>query len=306
MCVIPGSPEDLAAHDAIDAMSAAIDQGASSPEVFFRRGVAHKQTQHLSSAAADFSAVIDLATPHDETLGRSYFLRSICHRRMGRVQDAIADGDVAVALRPDDSHVWTVRGFALATAGSLDDAERDLVTALRLDPDNWLAEVYRGYNRFADADYRGAISAYDSAMRMTDGQLSFGPYLNRGITHLVLGERDRAVADLERAVSLRPMIRLISIDPRPNAYLALAYYLEGRFEDAHRSAHDAEHLGPDPMAALVHALLDARSGHHHDLSALLAGMAAWHPKGLLAGAQAAARFARDPASIIPVLNPLTR
>jgi tetratricopeptide (TPR) repeat protein len=306
MCVIPGSLEDLAAHHAIDAMSAAIHQGATSPEVFFRRGVAHKQTQHVGLAVEDFSAVIAKASKRDSELGRSHFLRSICNRRLRRFDEAIADGDAAIDLRPDDSHVWTVRGFALANAGRLDEAERDLSTALRLDPGNWLAEVYRGFNHFVDADYVGALGSYDTAMAMTDGQMSFGPYPNRGVTHLVLGDLDRARPDLERAVELRPQIRFISIDPRPDAYLALLCFLDGRFADAHRHVHAAEHLGPDPLASLVHALLAARDGERHDLSDLLAGMASWHPGGVIEGTRAAAMFTVDPTSLIPVLNPLTR
>ncbi len=149
MCVIPGSPEDLAAHLVIDNMSLAISEGSNSAEVFYRRGVAHKQTFHLPLAVDDFTRVIARADRTDFMLGRAHFFRSICHRRMQRFDEAIADGNVAVALRPTDSHTWTVRGFALSQVGLLDDAERDLNEALRLDPTNWLAEVYRGFNRFS-------------------------------------------------------------------------------------------------------------------------------------------------------------
>jgi tetratricopeptide (TPR) repeat protein len=306
MCVIPGSPEDLAAHVVIDTMGAAIRNGADSAEVYFRRGVAHKQTFHLPLAVLDFTDVIARADRSDVVLGRAHFFRSICHRRMLRFDDAIADGDAAVALRPTDSHTWTVRGFARANVGRLDEAERDLNEALRLDPTNWLAEVYRGFNRFSAGDHAAAIGAYDRAMALTDGWVSFGPFLNRGITHLVVGDLDRARNDIEHAAALRPTQRLTATDPRPNAYLALVRYLEGRFDDAHHEVHEAEHLGPDPMASLVHAMLDARVGNRTALTSLLAEMAAWHPKGVLAGTQAAARFLADPVSIIALINPLTR
>ena len=141
MCVLPGSPEDVAAHRVIDDLTAAFARGDTSTDAYFRRAVAHKQTFHLQAAIDDFTAVIDRAPRADMRLGRAHFLRSICHRRTGRIAEAIDDGDAAVALRPDDSHVWTVRGFALAQADRLDDAERDLEQAIALDPENWLAEV---------------------------------------------------------------------------------------------------------------------------------------------------------------------
>lgn len=306
MCVIPGSPEDLAAHVVIDTMGAAIRDGATSTELFFRRGVAHKQTFHLPLAVDDFTDVIARADRADVMLGRAHFFRSICNRRMQRFDDAIVDGNAAVALRPTDSHTWTVRGFARAQVGLLDDAERDLTEALRLDPTNWLAEVYRGFNRFSAGDHGDAIRAYDRAMSLTNGWVSFGPYLNRGITHLVLGDLERARHDIEHAAALRPNQRLTATDPRPNAYLALVRFLEGRFDDAHHEVHEAEHLGPDAMASLVHAMLDARAGNRVALNSLLSDMAAWHPGGMVAGAQVAARFLADPVSIIPLINPLTR
>ena len=305
MCVIPGSKEDVAAHQVIDAVSRQLRSGSGTPEAFFRRAVAHKQTFHLQAAVDDFDVVIDRMNRHDAAVGRSHFFRGICHRRLGRLDEAIDDGNAAVALRPDDPGVFTIRGFALANVGRLDDAEHDFETALRLDPGHTLAKIYQGFNRFAAADYLGALQMYDEAMAMSD-QLSFGPYLNRGITRLVVGDRTGAWADIRVAAELRTKIRIIAVDPRPNAYLALLHYLDGDLAAAHEQVQVSQHIGPDPMASLLHGLLEARHGEKSELRNLLQQMVAWHPQGMVCGTRDAARFMSDPVSIIPLLQPLTR
>lgn len=117
--------------------------------------------------------VIDKATEAinvDRTCAWPYAQRGTAYREVGRYEEAMKDFDRAIALQPDFEPAYTDRGLLLLLMNRLDEAEIDLRTALRLDPNEpstmaAMAEVLaiQGNTWDACAYLKGAASnGYDS------------------------------------------------------------------------------------------------------------------------------------------------
>lgn len=99
----------------------------------------------------------------------SYELRAEAYRRMGRLDEALADASQAVSLAaPTDSTPYLLRAKVLEDHHDYAKAAADYDEALKRNPDTWEAYVYRGA-AFAEA-----------------------------------GEGDRAIADLGHAIATDP------------------------------------------------------------------------------------------------------
>ena len=84
-----------------------------------------------------------------------YLQRGAALLRLGRVESALADLDVAVLIDPNLADVRVFRAEALVSLGRNDAALQDLQLAIELDqlrPEAWLL---RGNTRFNLGDYRG-------------------------------------------------------------------------------------------------------------------------------------------------------
>jgi predicted O-linked N-acetylglucosamine transferase (SPINDLY family) len=127
--------------------------------------------------------------------------RGNAYRAMGRLQNALADLDLAARLLPDSPHVLNNRGNVLRDLGRLSEALADFNAALALLPDFTTACCNRGHALLDLQRPREALECFETVLRSLpqDGEALFGraSALLRLRWHL-----EEAVADFARAGEL--------------------------------------------------------------------------------------------------------
>jgi tetratricopeptide (TPR) repeat protein len=131
----------------------------------------------------------------------AYVNRGECYRYLGDLESAIADCSRAIELHPDNPNAYYSRAIAYYHAGDLQASIADYHQALDLftDEDSQSA-VYSdlGLSLRALGDLAAAIEAFDRSVELNPGYAI--AYFNRGLTRYDLGENDKAIADLNRAL----------------------------------------------------------------------------------------------------------
>lgn len=118
-----------------------------------------------------------------------------------RYDQALADSDRAVALRPDVASLWNSRCWTRAVSGKdLDKALADCDAALKMSPRMAAALDSRGLVRFRQGQFDAAIRDYDAALVESPKQAA--SLLGRGLARLKLGQKAEGQADLAAATAL--------------------------------------------------------------------------------------------------------
>jgi len=306
MCVKPNSTAEAHTLEQIHAISQSMAAGELSADLFFARGRARKQVKQLEEAVHDLTHALESHPPLAEReQAIAYNLRGICYRRLERYPEAIADADRSLELRPAYSPFWADRGWAYVCAGQAERGIEDLNRALELHP-YFLAFVYRGAAYFDLGDFAAALADYDRVIELYADNLSYSPYLNRGILRLIQGYTP-AEAEADFDVSVARLPDAVTPNPRPYAYRGLVRAMQGRYAEALADLRLAEAQGPDPMIPLARSLVYARENNRlgvKDEMLALTNLAQANQRPVGPLLQAAAHFFTNPVSILPGLTPL--
>jgi len=121
---------------------------------------------------------------------------------VGRYDDAIAEFDRSIALKPDAARTYYLRGIAWRWKNDLEAAIRDFDRAIELQPD--FAEAYfsRGLSYFELGMLDTALDNYDEAIRINPRFVN--AYNSRGHTHFTRKEWNLAVPEYKRAIEIDP------------------------------------------------------------------------------------------------------
>jgi Flp pilus assembly protein TadD len=217
-------------------------------------------------------AVLDALIKHDPRSEDAIVARADILRMRKRFAQAAAGYDQAIKLigKPSERQwgLYYARGVSLERANRWPEAERDLLQALKLKPDQPLVLNYLGYSwieQGKNLDRAQTMIEKAASQRPTDGYIvdSLGWVLYR------LGRYAEATVQLERAVELRPE------DPAINGHLGDAYWRAGRRLEARVQWRQALSLDPAPEVAaelkrkiasgLGPARPDDARGEHADL-----------------------------------------
>ena len=183
----------------------------SDSDVHYRRGAALINAGRYQSALAALEMAIELDPSNAEArLRRGYaYMRLSDDKTYGdynaltdRPEDAIADFDEAIRLRPGQGMVYTFRGRAFMELGQLDRALVDLSKAIDLAPDDPLAYLDRGRTLMLSGRLDEAVADFDRALELDANRVD--ALVGRGEARTKLGLLDDALEDLERAVNLDP------------------------------------------------------------------------------------------------------
>jgi tetratricopeptide (TPR) repeat protein len=180
------------------------------------RGAAYDRTGKREQAMADLDTAIRL----DPTSAIAHFNRGLTQDKLGRHEAAIADLAEANRLKPDWARAFVERGLILVHRGGaggssqperlaraiadFDEALRLAAAAAGVFSDRELGRIFveRGFAHTLKGDHAGAIADYDRTLSKDPQHLQ--ALFARGMSLAVLGETDRARADLRKAVGLPP------------------------------------------------------------------------------------------------------
>ena len=164
------------------------------------------------------------AGPADEEAVNAHYTRGQALREAGRMDEALAAYDAALAIKPDALYPLVGRGITLRALGRHEDALTAYEAVLAIDPSLALVHCNRANTLHDLQRFDEALAAYDAGLRIKP---DFPDMLaNRATTLLEFRRLDEAEADCRRA---------IEVDPQ-RAYnarmtLGLIHLLRGRFKE---------------------------------------------------------------------------
>ena len=146
----------------------------------------------------------------EATSAESYFNRGVKKADLGDYEDAIANFDKVIEIKPELAEAYNKRGMSKdelkhsrSTKGNIifnKGAIADYTKAIEIDPN--FAEAYynRGLSKEDLKNHKGAIADYTKVIEI-DPNHSF-PYIRRGLLKSLLGDTDGACQDLRKAQEL--------------------------------------------------------------------------------------------------------
>jgi len=127
-----------------------------------------------------------------------YRNRASAHLIEQNYDQAIADYDKAIRLKPDYPGALVDRGQAYAGKRQYDRAVADYDAAIRLKPGYPEAFNVRGNARVNQGHLEQGIADYDAALKLRPDYAE--ALINRGTAYSDLGQLDRAMADYDAAI----------------------------------------------------------------------------------------------------------
>jgi tetratricopeptide (TPR) repeat protein len=169
------------------------------------------------------------------------------HYKQGDVAEAARDFAGALTLEPD--RFWA-RYFLAICDLMLErpaDARSELNLCLRQESHLPWLYVLRGFANGRLQEYQAAQDDFAQALKLdSSGDAAYALYANRGILWFQQGKFDEAVADLRRAIGMKPK------EYQPYVSLAQVYQKQGRRDDAVAQLDAA--VGLEPELAFLYRL----------------------------------------------------
>lgn len=162
-----------------------------------RRGYAYYLSHQLDLALADLAEAIIL-DPGDAHV---YISRAHAYQAMDRDEEALADFNRGLQLKPNKTHL-SCRGRSYLALGKHQEALADFNETLEAQPDRADAFAFRGKTYLSMDRPDEALKDLDRAIEWDSNEAFF--YYLRGVTRRCLGRIDDALFDLDRAVELAP------------------------------------------------------------------------------------------------------
>jgi tetratricopeptide (TPR) repeat protein len=139
----------------------------------------------------------------------AYFCRGRSYNRIGEHDKAIADLSKAIALYPNEvSDYYVDRAFAYLQKHDYANTLKDLVVAIRLDPNDRFALVYRGIALSKSGALTDAITDLNRAVELSSNDAT--ALMNRAILFRLTREFESAMADLDKAQQLEPKNAIVA------------------------------------------------------------------------------------------------
>jgi len=185
--------------DDLDLWSDAVQKSPLKARAVNNRGFAYYLHGKLPQAIADYNKAIAL----DPQLADAYAGRGLCYADNGNFSQSIADYNKAVAIKPDFSEAYYNRGISYLHHGDLAFALRDFTKVIAF-KSNYTARAYyaRGADFAQGGDAPQAIADYSKAIALDPSYVD--AYYNRGLIFAQQKNFAEAILDFDKAIEINP------------------------------------------------------------------------------------------------------
>ncbi len=166
-----------------------------------------------------------------------YFEQGLLFATAGKLEEAIAAFDQALAIKPDKHEAFYGKGVVLGNLGRYEAAIAAYDQALAIKPDLHDAFYNKGIALGNLGRYEEAIAAFDQAVAIKPDE--HDTFYNKGIALGNLGRYEEAIAAYDQALAIKPD----NHDTFTNKGNALGYL--GRYEEAIAAYDQALAIQPD-------------------------------------------------------------
>jgi serine/threonine protein kinase/Tfp pilus assembly protein PilF len=185
-------------------LTACLAQGRAFVWLYLLRGFANGELKAFDAADADFRKALQM--PLDENSRYVLFVnRGVLRIRQDRFEDAIADLNEAIKLKPTEYQAFVNLAQAYRRQNDLDLAIAQLDLAITIQPS--LDQLYRLRARLhvERNESDAALDDFDTAIRLASANspLLADDYVERGRLLLLVGKHEAALASLDAALRLR-------------------------------------------------------------------------------------------------------
>ena len=175
-------------------------------DLYLQRGRAKFELKHYEAAVYDFREMIHLQSD----LATAYYWLGWVDMKMEEYSDAITNFTTAIETDPDP-YEYLARGQAkYYNAPTYHDEESrnkeynaavdDFTEAIRREPGETLAYLYRGVCKEKLGESEAAIYDYSEAIQLSGDYAR--AYFNRGLSYMNIGRKDDANKDYDKAMEL--------------------------------------------------------------------------------------------------------
>ena len=160
------------------------------------------QTAAAAARIESCGAVIESGQFKGAQRAQALTNRGIVRAQQKNFAGAIADLTAALQNAPDSAKIHYLRGLVLDETDDLDSARADFDKALSLAPNNLLIYRARGVNATKRKDYKQAVADLSTSIGLSKEPKR--EIVLRGIAYEEAGQRDKAIADYQKALELDP------------------------------------------------------------------------------------------------------
>jgi tetratricopeptide (TPR) repeat protein len=183
--------------DAVRRYEALIAKDPDDDANFSALAVAYQQAGDFDEAGRQVDEALRLDPLNTTTLAQ----RASLNLERKRYDEALADSDRALVLRPELAWLWNSRCWTRAVWNKdLDKALADCDAALKMSPRMAAALDSRGLVRFQQGQFEASIRDYDAALVESPKQAA--SLYGRGLARLKLGQKAEGQADLASALAI--------------------------------------------------------------------------------------------------------
>lgn len=165
------------------------------------KGLSLAQAGDIEGAIAAFSAALTI-NPNST---RALYNRILGYRHTEQYEAALFDLERLAEIDKADDRLPKIQGLILSQLERYDEALASYRAGLQTDPDNPSVLNNIGWVYYLKGDYEQAVRFASRAIRgKSYDKLYAAAYHTRGVAYLALNDCQRALADLEMALSLQP------------------------------------------------------------------------------------------------------
>ncbi|MFK5915188.1 MAG: tetratricopeptide repeat protein [Woeseiaceae bacterium] len=181
----------------IKVLSAKINANDTNANLYLSRADIYFQLRNFDNAVEDYTQAIKL----DNALDKAWFGRGMALGRQGFIAKGIYNLSVYIKRNPNDSVAYTKRGVRYLWLGDKDNAELDLLQAIKIDAKNAEAHDDLGVVYAQKGDYKKAIQHFSKTIRL-DPSYQKG-YHNLAMSLFVMENDVGALLNINKSLELK-------------------------------------------------------------------------------------------------------